>query len=154
MSRRRKLLRVIDSAAISVYLDPANWRENSSPRVDHHSNEYNMANRNHSSLFFTPDLPANTDSDYLQDPALWRDKLPQPFRMIDEAIQDLLMNVFDQIELRKVERHNRTHERVVPSASDATLMLSLLESDTIATVNGDGVEYAISAGSHGISVGK
>ena len=74
--------------------------------------------------------------------------------MIDEAIQDLLMNVFDQIELRKVESENKAHERAIPSVSDATLMLSLLESDMIATVNGEGVEYAISAGSHGISVGK
>ena len=45
----------------------------------------------------TTDLDDEVPSDYLQDPELWRDPLPQPFRMIDEVLQNFLDDVWDEI---------------------------------------------------------
>ena len=39
--------------------------------------------------------------DYLQDPELWQDRLPQPFRMIDGLLQDLLTQVWEAVEARR-----------------------------------------------------
>ena len=43
--------------------------------------------------------------DYLQDPELWRDELPQPFRMIDDVLQELLGIAWSSI--LEVERQKR-----------------------------------------------
>ena len=37
-------------------------------------------------------------TDYLQDPALWEDRLPQPYRMIEHLLEDLLDAVWERIE--------------------------------------------------------
>lgn len=52
--------------------------------------------------------------DYLQDPELWRDRLPQPFRMIDRLLEELLSRTWEQIEFRRSERESQ------PDATPAT----------------------------------
>ena len=36
-------------------------------------------------------------NDYLRDPELWRDELPQPFQMIDDVLQELLSIAWNNI---------------------------------------------------------
>ena len=55
--------------------------------------------------------PCSTDedfynpNDYLQDPELWRDELPQPFRMINDVLQELLDIAWNSI--REAEQEKR-----------------------------------------------
>ena len=79
---------------------------------------------NHDS-FFSPSVPLACDNDCLKppDPALWRDRLPQPYRMIDETLQELLMAVFDEAELRKKLREDQKGMRRVPDIKDASLLM-------------------------------
>lgn len=53
------------------------------------------------------------DGDFLQDPAQWEDRLPQPFRSVDELLQAVLRDAWDAIEARERERARaRAIERV------------------------------------------
>ena len=103
---------------------------------------------------FTPGLSEGREGDFLQDPALWRDRLPQPYRMIDETLQELLMMVFDQLELRTLDKERQRLNRKIPSVNEASLMMSLPESDRIAVSSTDSVEYIVAAGSLGVHVCK
>lgn len=57
--------------------------------------------------------------DYLQDPELWRDELPQPFRMIDDVLQELLGIAWSRIlEVEQQKREETARpptSRLVPS---------------------------------------
>ena len=65
-------------------------------------------------LWAAPETPDDSCSgDYLQDPELWVDRLPQPFRMIDGILQDLLANAWETIETRELQRETaRTRVRI------------------------------------------
>ena len=64
-------------------------------------------------LWAAPETPDNNSEDYLQDPELWLDRLPQPFRMIDGILQDLLANTWETIETRELQRETaRTRVRI------------------------------------------
>lgn len=63
--------------------------------------------------------PSSTDedfynpNDYLQDPELWRDELPQPFRMINDVLQDLLDSTWNSIlEAERKKREEASRPRV------------------------------------------
>ena len=45
--------------------------------------------------------------DFLQDPELWRDRLPQPFRMIDRLLEELLVRTWEEVDSRRLEREGR-----------------------------------------------
>ena len=45
--------------------------------------------------------------DFLQDPELWRDRLPQPFRMVDRLLEELLARTWEEIEFRRSERQSQ-----------------------------------------------
>ena len=49
----------------------------------------------------SPDQGDSCHDDYLQDPEMWEDSLPQPFRMIDELLEDLLLHTWDEAERRR-----------------------------------------------------
>lgn len=49
----------------------------------------------------SPDQDDCCHGDYLQDPEMWEDRLPQPFKMIDELLQDLLLHTWDEAERRR-----------------------------------------------------
>ena len=68
--------------------------------------------------------PEATDSsgDYLQDPELWLDRLPQPFRMIDGFLQDLLSRTWEAIEARELERQReRVRVRIPELVADGAV---------------------------------
>ena len=53
------------------------------------------------------------ESDYLQDPEMNIDLLPQPFRMIDRLMRDIIDNSLD-IALSREENRLLEHERYKP----------------------------------------
>ena len=52
--------------------------------------------------------------DYLQDPALWSDQLPQPFRMLDRLLHELLHRAWEMIEWREMERQREAAKVRIP----------------------------------------
>ncbi len=64
-------------------------------------------------------------SDYLRDPELWIDRLPQPFRTIDELLQELLASAWEAIEEREVARQLEQARVHIPEVSDARLLANV-----------------------------
>ena len=64
----------------------------------------------------------NASEDYLQDPNLWRDQLPQPFRMIDYLLGELYSNAWDDIERREIEREHIAARVKVPELTDFAII--------------------------------
>ena len=65
-----------------------------------------------------PEEVENDSRDYLQDPQLWLDRLPQPFRMIDDLLQEIFERSWHLVEERarqavKEKDGNRVPEMVV-----------------------------------------
>ena len=52
--------------------------------------------------------------DYLQDPSLWTDTLPQPFRMLDRLLHELLHRSWELIEWRELERQREAAKVKIP----------------------------------------
>lgn len=52
-------------------------------------------------LWAAPEAAEDDSRDYLQDPQLWLDRLPQPFRMIDDLLQELLDRSWQAVEERE-----------------------------------------------------
>ena len=65
----------------------------------------------------------NSDADdYLQDPEMWGDRLPQPYRMIDRILNQLLDTVWERIEHRQV-LHQRENAKVkLPDSNPGSVM--------------------------------
>ena len=69
-------------------------------------------------LWATMEEVENDSRDYLQDPQLWLDRLPQPFRMIDDLLQEIFERAWQLVEESarqavKVKARNRVPEVVV-----------------------------------------
>ena len=66
-------------------------------------------------MWADPEAGEHGDStgDYLQDPELWRDRLPQPFRMLDRLLQELLTRAWREIDSRRLERETE-RDRTLP----------------------------------------
>lgn len=65
------------------------------------------------------ETPDESFEDYLQDPELWLDRLPQPFRMIDGLLQELLSRTWEAIETRELQRETeRTRVRIPKAIAD------------------------------------
>lgn len=58
----------------------------------------------------------DSSEDYLQDPELWLDRLPQPFRMIDGLLQELLSRTWEAIETRELQRETERTRVQIPKA--------------------------------------
>ena len=65
-------------------------------------------------LWATPEAPDDISDDYLQDPELWVDHLPQPFRMIDGLLQELVSRTWDEIESRELQRQTERAKVRIP----------------------------------------
>ena len=75
-------------------------------------------------LWTAPAAPdeGTASGDYLQDPELWLDRLPQPFRMIDGLLQELLALAWDEIESRQiVHESERARVRIPEIVAEATV---------------------------------
>ena len=70
----------------------------------------------------SPAILEEYPGDFLQDPELWVDQLPQPFRMIDDILLGMLENAWDRIEARVVERRMNQARVSIPEVSDASLL--------------------------------
>ena len=99
-------------------------------------------------LWAAPEAPDDS-GDYLQDPELWLDRLPQPFRMIDGILQDLLANTWEAIETRELQRETertrvRIPEIVAEGAVEGTgdVRALLAERNVVFIGCGDGVRVA------------
>ena len=69
----------------------------------------------------SPDQGDFCHDDYLQDPEMWADSLPQPFRMIDELLQDLLLHTWDETERRREMRLAEASIPRIPVLEDASV---------------------------------
>ena len=56
--------------------------------------------------------------DYLQDASLWTDQLPQPFKMIDKLLHQLLHTSWDVIDRREEERKREAAKVRIPEISE------------------------------------
>ena len=119
-----------------------------------------MTSKDHSRLLQvrSSDLSDEEDpNDYLQDPDLWTDRLPQPFRMLDNLLQRVLYRAWDEIEHRETERIREAARIKIPevfewsrvSAVDECALGSGLH---VLACGEDG--YVFVGGSHGFTVLK
>lgn len=76
-----------------------------------------MTTRRRDSEAFEEDLGG-----FLQDPALWVDRLPQPFRTIDDVLQELVSSAWEAIEARKTQKERDQARVHVPKAADVQLL--------------------------------
>lgn len=65
--------------------------------------------------------------DYLQDPGLWVDDLPQPFRMLDNLLKDVLYRSWEAIESREMEREREAARVKIPEISEWARVAALDE---------------------------
>lgn len=64
------------------------------------------------------------DDDYLQDPDQLRDVLPQPYRMINKVLDQLLSDVWETIEDKEIRRI-KEEQKVKPLKCDKPIMLKV-----------------------------
>lgn len=67
-------------------------------------------------------LGGDCEDDYLQDPELWKDSLPQPYQLVDEILQEILFNSWQLIETRTAEREAEKSKPVIPRCSEARVL--------------------------------
>lgn len=92
--------------------------------------------------------------DYLQDPELWTDNLPQPFRMLDNLLRDMLFRSWEMIESREMEREREAARVKIPEVSEWT-RVNTVDECGIGAVHAMecGKEgYVFIGGSHGLCV--
>ncbi len=58
--------------------------------------------------------------DYLQDPSLWSDQLPQPYRMLDRLLHELLLGAWEMIEWRETERRREAAKVRIPEIEECS----------------------------------
>ena len=83
---------------------------------------------------------------FLQDPSLWVDRLPQPFRTIDEVLQELLSSAWEAIEAREIQRESDQARVHVPKAADVHLLTSVEGVNAISSGRGGLVFVGSSSG--------
>ena len=92
--------------------------------------------------------------DYLQDPELWIDELPQPFRMLDNLLNEVLYRSWEVIESNELERRRKAAQVRIPEVSEWTAVSAIDEH----TLGGVGVvqcgreRYVFVGGSRGLLV--
>ena len=67
-------------------------------------------------------LGGDCEDDYLQDPELWKDSLPQPYQLVDEILQEILFNSWQIIETRTAEREAEKSKPVIPRCSETRVL--------------------------------
>lgn len=77
------------------------------------------------------DALVDDSNDYLLDPELWSDQLPQPFLMIDEVLQGFLDEVWELIESREVARRQEEARVRIPSLESQQRLEESLGATTI-----------------------
>lgn len=67
-------------------------------------------------------LGAECEDDYLQDPELWKDVLPQPYQLVDEILQEMLFISWEVIEARRAQREAEKSKPVIPRCNEAKVL--------------------------------
>lgn len=67
-------------------------------------------------------LGAFCEDDYLQDPELWKDELPQPYQLVEEILQEILFISWQLIETRRIEREAEESKPVIPRYGEAKVL--------------------------------
>ena len=67
-------------------------------------------------------LGDDCEDDYLQDPELWKDSLPQPYQLVDEILQEILFNSWQLIETRSAQREAEKSKPVIPRCNEARVL--------------------------------
>lgn len=62
------------------------------------------------------------NKDFLQDPEMWVDKLPQPYRLVDSFLNRLLDVTWDKIEERELLRQRAAAQVQVPSGAGGVVL--------------------------------
>ncbi|XP_052098302.1 WD repeat-containing protein 93-like isoform X4 [Mytilus californianus] len=103
---------------------------------------------------FTPPsldkIPLEDEDDYITDPDQLKDPLPQPYRMIDKVLGQLVEDVWDIVESRENERLEESR-KVRPPRHENTKSLEYLRKCGCMTDSGDGL-YMFIGHSKGIIV--
>ncbi len=60
--------------------------------------------------------------DYLQDPEMWEDRLPQPYRMINQVLNELLDRVWECTQHRAVVQHKEKTQVKLPDSNPGSIM--------------------------------
>ncbi len=68
------------------------------------------------------DAMVEDSRDYLLDPELWLDKLPQPYRLVDDVLQGFLDEVWAAIERREVCKRGEEGRVKIPELSGSRLL--------------------------------
>lgn len=90
-------------------------------------------------------------NDYLQDPSMWWDSLPHPFRLINDILQDLFEESWGEIEVRdKLEKERETNSRRIKCSEEATLMSCIPEATQLHYVKVDDQQLLFGSGLLGL----
>lgn len=81
-----------------------------------------MPSGQHENPWRSSDSYEEDPSDFLQDPELWVDRLPQPFRTIDEVLRRLLEDAWEVIEARELQKQLEQARVRIPEISDARIV--------------------------------
>lgn len=83
--------------------------------------------------------------DFLQDPEMWEDKLPQPYRLIDNILNDFLELTWARIEERELLRQRDAVQVKVPSCAEGVVLYEELLTEVCGGV-GCGEEEVVVVG--------
>ncbi|XP_064390238.1 WD repeat-containing protein 93-like [Halichondria panicea] len=95
------------------------------------------------------DAVVEDSRDYLLDPELWLDKLPQPYRLVDDVLQGFLDEVWAAIERREVCKRGEEGRVKIPELSGSRLLPG---SQGTTIVSSDGGGHVILGSPHGLTV--
>lgn len=94
--------------------------------------------------------------DYLQDPELWTDDLPQPFRMLDNLLKDVIFRSWEMIESREKEREREAAQVKILEISEWTRVNAVDQCGlgAVHAIECGKEGYVFIGGSHGLCVLK
>lgn len=100
----------------------------------------------------TRSSPSRKDAsgDFLHDPSLWQDLLPQPFRLVDELLEDLIVHALELAEEREQHQRKEKQRRSIPVVEEASVISSVREAKVLDRVNVGLEELIVVGGNDGL----
>ena len=92
-------------------------------------------------------VPSRQDAseDFLHDPSLWQDLLPQPFRMIDELLEDVIIQSLEVAEEREERERKDKEKKSILVVEEASVIGSVREAKVLDRVD-VGLEELVAVG--------
>ena len=88
--------------------------------------------------------------DFLHDPSLWHDPLPQPFRMMDELLEDVILRSLEIAEEREERERKEKEKKRVPVVEEASAISSVPEAKVLDRVDVGTEELVVVGGNQGL----